>query len=401
MSRKFNADNANYLDCGDPSYGQIMGTNITAQIWVKLFDTAGSPKLFCKWGIALNTHEWLIAIDSGTGKFSIWTNVSGSSNYTNAQSQQTIMQRRWYHVVLQQSSAGITCFVDGIPSTIGTPGQSIQDTANRLLIGKGEDGSAVNAYLAHAAIWAGVLQSREIFALSQGRSPRDVCPGWLRGYWPLDAYKDEPDWSGRHNKAAMNGSVSAVPTDDPYGAAMTQIPFGVFAVVTEGPTEMLAPFIASATSLFAPYILPGAPISVPFISSTTALFTPTISEHLEPAPFIAAVTTLYTPSVRRASIPVPFLEPATQVFTARIARPLVNISPPAISGTAMEGQQLEASSGVWSGTEPITYAYQWRRCDAGGGSCVDIAGATTATYIVQAADIGSTLRIRVTATQTA
>jgi len=74
-----------------------------------------------------------------------------------------------------------------------------------------------------------------------------------------------------------------------------------------------------------------------------------------------------------------------------------NTSPPTVSGNAWEGQTLTAGSGSWSGTAPITYAYQWQRCDAAGADCVSTAGATSQTYAVTAADIGSRLRVVVTA----
>ena len=80
------------------------------------------------------------------------------------------------------------------------------------------------------------------------------------------------------------------------------------------------------------------------------------------------------------------------------SQPPVNQTPPTISGTAQAGQTLTASSGSWSGSPPISYAYQWRRCNSVGGACVDIAGATAASYVVSAADSGSTLRVRVAAT---
>ena len=72
--------------------------------------------------------------------------------------------------------------------------------------------------------------------------------------------------------------------------------------------------------------------------------------------------------------------------------------PPAISGSAVEGQTLTSSTGDWNFSQTPTYTYQWRRCDAAGANCVDIAGATASTRLVTPADIGSTLRVVVTAT---
>jgi hypothetical protein len=41
----------------------------------------------------------------------------------------------------------------------------------------------------------------------------------------------------------------------------------------------------------------------------------------------------------------------------------------------------------------VSYTYQWRRCDASGGSCVDIAGETGASYTLAAGDLGKTIRV--------
>jgi hypothetical protein len=76
----------------------------------------------------------------------------------------------------------------------------------------------------------------------------------------------------------------------------------------------------------------------------------------------------------------------------------VNTSPPTLAGTPQEGQTLTASPGTYSGTTPITYSYQYRRCDKTGGSCSDIGGSTTqTTYKLTSADVGNTVRVRVTA----
>jgi hypothetical protein len=74
-----------------------------------------------------------------------------------------------------------------------------------------------------------------------------------------------------------------------------------------------------------------------------------------------------------------------------------NTTRPSISGTAQEGNTLTANPGTWTGDAPIVYTYQWRRCNASGGSCVNIPSADERTYTVQPTDVGDTLRVNVTA----
>lgn len=84
--------------------------------------------------------------------------------------------------------------------------------------------------------------------------------------------------------------------------------------------------------------------------------------------------------------------------TARTQQAPSNTSPPTISGSAVEGQTLAASSGSWSGATPMTFAFQWQRCNAEGAECAAIAGATGTTYTLGNADVGRRLRVLVTAT---
>ena len=76
--------------------------------------------------------------------------------------------------------------------------------------------------------------------------------------------------------------------------------------------------------------------------------------------------------------------------------PPANDRRPRVTGTPIDGQTLTADHGTWTGTAPIDFAYQWQRCDAAGANCVDIAGATDATYTLGPADVGRTLRVVVT-----
>ena len=72
--------------------------------------------------------------------------------------------------------------------------------------------------------------------------------------------------------------------------------------------------------------------------------------------------------------------------------PPTNTVAPVISGTAQEGQTVTCSTGTWTGTPVITYAYQWKR----NGS--NIASATNSTYVLVTADVGQSIKCTVTAT---
>jgi hypothetical protein len=86
---------------------------------------------------------------------------------------------------------------------------------------------------------------------------------------------------------------------------------------------------------------------------------------------------------------------ATAVVQPR--RGPANTALPGISGSAQVGQTLTASPGAWSGTQPISFAFQWRRCDANGNACSNIAGATGSSYALTSADQGQRVRVVVTA----
>jgi hypothetical protein len=74
----------------------------------------------------------------------------------------------------------------------------------------------------------------------------------------------------------------------------------------------------------------------------------------------------------------------------------VNRKPPQVSGTAMVGKKLTASTGTWSNGP--TFTYRWLRCTSKGTSCQPIAKATTSKHVLVAADAGHRLEVQVTAT---
>jgi hypothetical protein len=74
-----------------------------------------------------------------------------------------------------------------------------------------------------------------------------------------------------------------------------------------------------------------------------------------------------------------------------------NTALPTVSGGPTIRATFTASAGTWSNA-PTAFAYAWQSCSTSGGSCADLAGATGASYVPAARDVGATLRVRVTAT---
>jgi serine protease AprX len=86
---------------------------------------------------------------------------------------------------------------------------------------------------------------------------------------------------------------------------------------------------------------------------------------------------------------------ASLVTAPVTARAPVSTTKPTILGTVEEGQTVTAANGSWDGTAPLTFSYEWERCDVDGANCNDIWNASAAEYKVRANDVGKTIRVRV------
>jgi hypothetical protein len=73
----------------------------------------------------------------------------------------------------------------------------------------------------------------------------------------------------------------------------------------------------------------------------------------------------------------------------------LNTVAPALSGTETEGETLTCSTGTWDSQSngTVSYSYQWTRSNDGVGTGeANIAGETSSTYTLQAADVGKYIR---------
>ncbi|HLX18825.1 MAG TPA: hypothetical protein VKR23_01625 [Gaiellaceae bacterium] len=92
---------------------------------------------------------------------------------------------------------------------------------------------------------------------------------------------------------------------------------------------------------------------------------------------------------------------ASYSWTVTVPQPPANTTLPTISGQPVPRQLLFATQGSWTGTPAPTFTYQWEDCDPSGNDCTPIPGATSAEYTVTSADVGSTLDVVVSATNSA
>lgn len=121
-----------------------------------------------------------------------------------------------------------------------------------------------------------------------------------------------------------------------------------------------------------------------------------------------SATVATSPTVTSIDSSGTFSQPDWQAVAAAppsFSGPPVNTSYPTINlqfgdSSPVVGHFLTASVGTWNGSFPISYTYQWKRCDGAdplNGSCADIVGATSSFYTPTVDDVGNRLRVQVTA----
>jgi hypothetical protein len=71
---------------------------------------------------------------------------------------------------------------------------------------------------------------------------------------------------------------------------------------------------------------------------------------------------------------------------------------PTVLGAVAVGKRVTGLSGTWAGSGPITYRFQWYRCNAAGAHCLSVHGATSPTYALVVRDVGKTVGMTVRAT---
>ncbi len=129
----------------------------------------------------------------------------------------------------------------------------------------------------------------------------------------------------------------------------------------------------------------------------------TSSDGIAWANISGATNSTYTPTYAIANLRLRAVVSAgnaveTVTATSQVVQgflPPIASDVPVISGTVQAAATLTTSSGTWSGS-PDAFTYSWHRSSDGGVTWVNIAGATAATYVVAAGDVGYRIRSQVT-----
>lgn len=177
-------------------------------------------------------------------------------------------------------------------------------------------------------------------------------------------------------------------------------------VITLAPTDTALPWIAGTVQQGQQLTASSGEWSAFPAASYAYQWLRCTSGGLECAPIAGATAYLYTAQPADAGLTVRVTvtasnstgtAAATSAATSAVTARPANTALPVITGTAQQAQTLAATGGSWSGFPTPTLTYAWQRCNALGAECATIAGATSTTRLLSAADVGRTIRAAVTA----
>lgn len=99
-----------------------------------------------------------------------------------------------------------------------------------------------------------------------------------------------------------------------------------------------------------------------------------------------------------ALFPQPLTDAAIKGHFAATALPVATMAP-TIAGNATEGDTLSVTPGTYDLETAAAREYEWQRCDALGDNCEELS-ATGTSYVLSSADVGATLQVAETASNT-
>ncbi|HEY4823677.1 MAG TPA: hypothetical protein VIH49_01415, partial [Solirubrobacteraceae bacterium] len=172
------------------------------------------------------------------------------------------------------------------------------------------------------------------------------------------------------------GALAALPTAWRPGATRQSCPLSAY-VTAEAPTPPVVPTGPPAPSGTIPPTSSESPPSPlePIVSAPPLIVEPPAVEPppVEPPP-------VEPPPVEPPPVePPPVEPPPVEPPPVESPPPPTNTVAPTLSGMALTGETLKASTGTWTGS-PSSFAYQWQDCNSAGAACANISGASASSY---------------------
>ena len=316
-----------------------VGDTFSIEAWVKRGSTGGSSAQTIA---AKQTGAWALAF-STANQLEL---LSGTSTVIAKSTTAITDTTGWHYVVATKSGSTVHLYIDGTDVTGTITNSTLTNNTSPLQIGENGTSAFLNGTLEEVALYNAALTASQV----QGHYANGVIPNLT-----------VPSISGTatdgQTLTAANGTWGGSPTGYSYQWETCNSSGASCSTITG----------ATASTL-----------------------------HLASGQVGSTIRVIVTATNAQSSNAAT----STQTATVQAAAP-ANTTLPSISGTAADGQTLTAGNGAWSGTTPLSYAYQWQRCNTSGSSCTSITGATAGTYTATSADVGSTLRVQVTASNAA
>jgi hypothetical protein len=183
--------------------------------------------------------------------------------------------------------------------------------------------------------------------------------------------------------SVVQGGTVTVPFTFAYAGTATPEASFAFAATTNVPGAAATPSISK--------LEPTAD------SSTVAGVSVAVPQQAAPGTYSVTLTARLSDGESRTGTAVLVVSAAPITVPAvKVAYP-VNTSSPSVSGKRRQDQILSASRGAWA-NHSTSFSYSWQRCKSSTRACLAISRADMRRYRLKAADIGSQLRVLVTAT---
>jgi glucose/arabinose dehydrogenase len=313
------------------------------------------------------THRILWDTSGSSGK--LLTQFDGNFFSTG-----TPTQNAWHHIVYTWDGTTERFYIDGAPSGSHA---TTKPTWNAAFSLGSYDGTnyMFKGRLDEAALYNGALSATQVSAHYAARTSSASCSAiggaTSANYTPVaadvgttlsvtvTATNSAGNASATSNPTAKVASGSGGPTP-PVNTGLPAI--SGTAQVGQTLTASTGTWTGTAPITYTYQWNRCSPSCSPIGGATSGTYVPVAAD-------VGATLTVSVKATNSAGNATATSNP-TAAVTAASASPPVNTGLPAISGTAQVGQTLTASTGTWTGTAPITYTYQWKRCTGGYASTV-------------------------------